>query len=105
MREFTFRDKNIVVNIAGKTYSFAVQPTLKDKMDEVQQSLAELAKREDDGEANLEVIKICADVLDFILGEGAFEEICKDRDLDLVDYTDLFLFLVNEIKANYSAAR
>jgi len=100
MRSFEFKNKNLEVNINGTIYTIYITDNLGDTMQDFSKKMSamsdDIKKKKKN---NIDAIKMLKGIIDNLLGENAFDNIFKDREeTKIMDCTDLFMFLVDEIK-------
>lgn len=91
---FAFKDRFLTVNIEGVDYTLTHADEAKKAFDNLNDELAKLAKEKNTAEA----LKVCGKLVDTLFGTGADKKIFAKRKRSLLDYTDLFLFITDEVK-------
>ena len=104
-RKFEFKNNNLKLDIAGVT--FEVDATNVEFVKRVTQfgkdatsKAKELGEEEDYAQAVGKLIGFCVESIDAILGEGAANEIFKDREVGLFDALDVVNYIVSEVKTD-----
>jgi len=93
---FQFKDERLKLNIAGNTFHFKTDPETYKKIFEFKARAGAMLK--DDTRTNeVNFFDLCKNIIDEILGAGAFEKIFKNRALSINDCVDVTTFIIKEL--------
>lgn len=106
VKKFEFGNNLLELDIAGEVFQIdTTDPKLIEnaegygkKMQEYANKAEERAKEIGNAKAMEEMIQICVDSIDIILGEGATKKIFKDRKINFFDCIDIINFVTAEIQ-------
>ena len=106
VKKFEFSSNLLELDIAGEIFQIdTTNPELIEnaeeygkKMQEYANKVEERAKEVGNGKAMEEMIQICVDSIDIMLGEGATKKIFKDRKINFFDCIDIISFVTAEIQ-------
>jgi len=102
MPNFEFRNYTLDFTIEGRTYAVKCDTGLSEKILRYQNKVNEIigqVKNEEKSAAD--VMDLCKDIADAILGDGAYADIFSTRIPNVTDCTDLVLFLLAELTNYY----
>lgn len=102
MGAFTFSEQNILqLEVCGKSYK--VEPFSKGVLDGIEAYRKRIAEIKDlDSPSHENVLAACAcvgELTDAILGEGAYREVFRGREVTFLDHQELAMFLLAEVLA------
>ena len=106
VKKFEFGKNLLELDIAGEMFKIdTTDPKLIEnaeeygkKMQEYANKAEERAKEIGNAKAMEEMIQICVDSIDIMLGEGATKKIFKDRKINFFDCIDIINFVTAEIQ-------
>ena len=93
------RKKNSEINIAFGEHDELVY-IINDgpELEEAAKRITEMSKEMDGMDGDEASIKLCADVIDEILGDGAYDEIWGDEEKIAVEHLDVVMYIFEEIR-------
>jgi len=98
MAVFEFGDYTLELAIAGEQFTVNCVAELAETMQWHQEALVTLAGEISGGaKTSSDAVGLCKEILDDILGEGAFGRIFAERAPTLTDCTDVLRFVLGEI--------
>ena len=106
VKKFEFGKNLLELDIAGEIFQIdTTDPRLIENAEEYGKKMQKYANRAEErakeagsGKAMEEMIQICVDFIDIILGEGATKKIFKDRKINFLDCIDIINFVTAEIQ-------
>lgn len=106
VKKFKFGKNLLELDIAGEMFKIDItDPKLienaekyGEKMREYANKAEERVKEVGNAKAMEEMIQICVDSIDIMLGEGATKKIFKDRKINFLDCIDIINFVTAEIQ-------
>nr|DAQ38492.1 MAG TPA: tail assembly chaperone [Caudoviricetes sp.] len=106
VKKFEFSSNLLELDIAGEVFQIdTTNPRLIEsaekygiKMQEYSKKAEEIAKEHGNAKAMEDMIQICVDAIDVILGEGATKKIFKERKVNFFDCIDVINFVTAEIE-------
>lgn len=97
MNEYRFQEKPVVI-IEGKIYNIDLYNKQVAKSFEI---LAQQSNELSQSKADInhqDVCKICYRFIETVLGKGCYEEIFKERSVDLFEHLELAMFICNQVE-------
>ena len=106
VKKFEFGKNLLELDIAGEVFKIdTTDPKLIENAEEYGKEMQEYANKAEErakeignAKAMEEMIQICVDSIDIMLGEGATEKIFKDRKINFFDCIDIINFVTAEIQ-------
>lgn len=100
MKTFNFKSRDFQLNIAGSEFTVVCDDGFRERMSIFQSESIALADQVHEGKkTNKDAIELCVRIIDFALGQGAVEKIFNDRSVNLSDFSDIILFIADEVKS------
>ena len=106
VKKFEFGKNLLELDIAGEVFQIDItDPKLIENAEEYGKQMQEYANKAEErakevgnAKAMEEMIQICVDSIDIMLGEGATKKIFKDRKINFFDCIDIINFVTAEIQ-------
>ena len=106
VKKFEFGKNLLELDIAGEIFQIdTTDPKLIENAEEYGKEMQEYANKAEErakevgnAKAMEEMIQICVDSIDIMLGEGATKKIFKDRKINFFDCIDIINFVTAEIQ-------
>lgn len=106
VKKFEFGKNLLELDIAGEMFKIdTTDPKLIENAEEYGKQMQEYANKAEErakevgnAKAMEEMIQICVDSIDIMLGEGATKKIFKDRKINFFDCIDIINFVTVEIQ-------
>jgi hypothetical protein len=106
VKKFEFGKNLLELDIAGEIFKIdTTSPELIESAEECGKNMQEYANKAEErakeignAKAMEEMIQICVNSIDIILGEGATKKIFKDRKINFFDCIDIINFVTAEIQ-------
>ena len=106
VKKFEFGKNLLELDIAGEVFQIdTTDPKLIENAEEYGKEMQEYANKAEErakeignAKAMEEMIQICVDSIDIMLGEGAAKKIFKDRKINFFDCIDIINFVTAEIQ-------
>lgn len=106
VKKFEFGKNLLELDIAGEIFQIdTTDPRLIENAEEYGKQMQEYANKAEEraeevgnAKAMEEMIQICVDSIDIMLGEGATKKIFKDRKINFFDCIDIINFVTAEIQ-------
>lgn len=106
VKKFEFGKNLLELDIAGEVFQIdTTDPKLIENAEEYGKEMQEYANKAEErakeignAKAMEEMIQICVDSIDIMLGEGATKKIFKDRKINFFDCIDIINFVTAEIQ-------
>ncbi len=106
VKKFEFDNNLLEVDINGAKFQIDPNnPKLLERMEKhginmqkVAGEMEEVAEKESNAKAMEQMIQVCLDTIDAVLGEGASKDIFKGRKVSFFDTIDVINFMTSEIE-------
>jgi len=98
MLTFEFRDRVLDLNISGNDFKVNCDNELRDRAQKYHAAFSKMSGQLSKGEkTDDDFITLCKETVNDLLGTGAFNDIIKNRTPNVMDCSDLLMFIISEI--------
>ena len=98
MKTFEFKDYTLDLSVAEQEFQVHCDLDLAEKIQPHHKALVKLGEQIlAEEKTSADAIVLCEEILDDILGDGAFDRIFVDREPTLTDVSDVLRFVIGEI--------